>query len=493
MNSCSPPTGYLMENDTRPAGGKEPPGRLFVTLAAAVAMVAALSLVPWSRLTAGFLKDFNLLGDLAGEVSALPGEAGDEAIDPALIAAQQQAQARIKAVSEAVAAGAEVPDSLLRPPVAPRRGDLVVLEDYSPGGDGLARFRNALARRHTRPVRIAVIGDSYIEGDIFTMDLREKLQERYGGRGVGYVAPHNVVSGFRPTVRQTDSGWADHDLRDDNSPLCRWLAGQRFTGAPGATVTWRAADAPPHVTGWNSATILFRSSGTGVVATDSGSGPWQHSITPSDRVQSIIIRGGMTSLRLTNKSVNGLTLIGVWLNDSTGVTVDNMSLRGNSGITHRNVDPALAREMAPLADYDLIVVEYGLNALTARQTDYSYYASAMAATLSRLKESYPRADIIMMGAGDRGHKRGAEVHSTPTLPYMIDAQRQTARRAGVLFWDTREAMGGDDAIVRWRADRLVNTDYIHLNFRGGARLADLFAKALDDALTQPDSPLTPPR
>ena len=53
--------------------------------------------------------------------------------------------------------------------------------------------------------------------------------------------------------------------------------------------------------------------------------------------------------------------------------------------------------------------------------------------------------------------------------------------------------GGDDAIVRWRADRLVNTDYIHLNFRGGARLADLFAKALDDALTQPDSPLTPPR
>ena len=54
-------------------------------------------------------------------------------------------------------------------------------------------------------------------------------------------------------------------------------------------------------------------------------------------------------------------------------------------------------------------------------------------------------------------------------------------------------MGGDDAIVRWRADRLVNTDYIHLNFRGGARLADLFAKALDDALTQPDSPLTPPR
>ena len=32
-----------------------------------------------------------------------------------------------------------------------------------------------------RPVRIAVLGDSYIEGDILTSDLREALQRRFGG------------------------------------------------------------------------------------------------------------------------------------------------------------------------------------------------------------------------------------------------------------------------------------------------------------------------
>lgn len=459
---------------------REAPGRLFAILACAVLLVAALSSVPWSRITGGFLKDFNLLEDISDVKTA--DAAAEETVDPALSAAQEEGEAGMKALQEAVAVGAEIPDSLLKPVQPARRGDLVVLEDYSLGGDGLARFRRALAQRAARPVRIAVTGDSYIEGDIFTKDLREGLQALYGGRGVGYVTPHSLVSGFRSTVRQSDSGWEDFDLRADNSPDCRWLSGQRFTGKPGATATWRAADSPEHVKGWNTATILFKSTGSGVIVTDTGSGPQEHRVSPSKGVQCISLSGEMSRLTLTNRSVSGLTVSGIWLNDRTGVTVDNMSLRGNSGITHRSLDRAFARDMARFVDYDLIIVEYGLNALTAKQKDYSYYGTMMAGVLARLKECYPNADIIVMGAGDRGRKSGAEVHSIPTLPFMVDVQRETARRAGVLFWDTREAMGGTDAIVRWRNDRLVNADYIHLNFRGGEKLAGLFAAALRDAL-----------
>lgn len=466
-----------MKKDTK---DREAPGRLLAILATAVAVVAALSLVPWSRITNSFFKDYNLLEDIS-DVKTDKGDA-DETVDPALLAAQKEAEAEMKAMEDAVAAGAEIPDSLLRPVQPSRRGNLVVLEDYSLSGDGLARFRTALTQRAKRPVRVAVIGDSYIEGDIYSRDIREKLQSLYGGRGVGYVTPHNIVSGFRPSVRQSDSGWEDFDLRKDNSENCRWLSGQRFTGGPGATVTWRAADSPEHVKGWNTAKILFKSNGSGVLVTDMGTGPQEHQVSPSKEVQCISLSGEMTRLSLTNKSVGGLTVLGIWLNDGMGVTVDNMSLRGNSGITHRNVSPELARDMARFVDYDLIIVEYGLNALTSKQKDYSYYAGMMAKVLATLKESYPNADIIMMGAGDRGQKSGAEVHSTPTLPYMVDAQRKTARRAGVMFWDTREAMGGEDAIVRWRNDKLVNADYIHMNFQGGEKMAGLFVSTLRDAL-----------
>ncbi len=466
------------------------PGRPFLVVAVAVAAVAALSLVPWGGVSGGFFKDFNLLEDIS-RVKEMHTEGGED-VDPALVAAQardsEQGEAeRLKiamaATEAAVAAGAEIPDSLLRPAVATRRGNLVILEDYSLSGNGLRRFMKALEKRAVRPVRIAVIGDSYIEGDIFTQDLRRELQKRYGGRGVGYVTPHNIVSGFRQSIRQSDKGWKDHDLRNDASADCRWLSGQRFTGEPGATATWKTPS-PGQVsaTGWNTATILFKASSPGTLCTDTGNGTEEHHIAPSEKVQAICLEGEMNSLALTNKSVKHLTVYGIWLNDNSGIALDCMSLRGNSGITHQGISPALARDMARFVDYDLIIVEYGLNALSAKQKDYSYYSRMMGKVLSRLKESYPGADIIMMGAGDRGQKSGSGVRSTPTLPYMVEAQRLTDRQAGVLFWDTREAMGGEDAIVRWREEGRVNADYIHMNFKGGARMASLLMQAIEDAV-----------
>lgn len=461
-------------------------GKPFLIIAGAVAVLAALSFIPWGALTGNFFKDY----DLTEDISTVKKERAetDEQIDPALaeaekLLAQEAADETARHAAEtAVHEGAEVPDSLMRPVIDPRRGDLVTFEDYTLEGHGLRNLKAALDRRGTRPARIAVIGDSYIEGDLFTQDIRSLLQEKYGGRGVGYVTPHNMVSGFRQSVHQTDKGWTDHDLRKDTQHDSRWLSGQRFSGEPGATVTWKASKTPAHADGWNTATILFRAPAAGVIVTDTGTGPVEHPVQPSDAVQAIELSGDMTRLTLTNKSVSGLSVYGVWVNDATGVTVDCMSLRGNSGITHRAVDKALARDMARFVDYDLIVVEFGINALSSKQKDYSNYGRLMGRTLSALKAAYPNADIILMGVGDRGQKSGGEVHSLPTIQNMVDTQRETARKAGVIFWDTRQAMGGDDAVVRWRDDKLINADYIHLNAKGGAALARLFTNALYEAL-----------
>ena len=85
---------------------------------------------------------------------------------------------------------------------------MVCIVDYAP--DSLARgmqpFYQALSRRAKleRPVRIAYFGDSYIEGDILTADLRAYLQQHFGGCGVGFV---DIASPFtklapRPAVHR---------------------------------------------------------------------------------------------------------------------------------------------------------------------------------------------------------------------------------------------------------------------------------------------------
>lgn len=73
------------------------------------------------------------------------------------------------------------------------------IEDYSVGHIGLKRFFAALrnSRQANRPVRVAFLGDSFIEGDIVVADFRSGMQERFGGRGVGFVGSRPVPSDDR--------------------------------------------------------------------------------------------------------------------------------------------------------------------------------------------------------------------------------------------------------------------------------------------------------
>ena len=97
------------------------------------------------------------------------------------------------------------PDSLLPPPptVKPAfvdtcRGGMTCIEDYSDSTlRGMTPFYRALDELATHPrlVRVAYFGDSFIEADILTADLRAMLQERYGGCGVGFVTSTSMTSG----------------------------------------------------------------------------------------------------------------------------------------------------------------------------------------------------------------------------------------------------------------------------------------------------------
>ena len=114
-------------------------------------------------------------------------------------------------------------DSLVLPPVVKPafvdtcKTGMTCIEDYADSTmRGMSHFYEALSACPTlhRPVRIAYFGDSFIEGDILTADLRAMLQSRFGGCGVGYVPVTSRVAGFRPTVKHTFSGWKTHSVTD---------------------------------------------------------------------------------------------------------------------------------------------------------------------------------------------------------------------------------------------------------------------------------------
>ena len=258
------------------------------------------------------------------------------------------------------------------------------------------------------------------------------------------------------------------------------LPGEYYTSDGTGKSSFKGVTNLAHLDTWNKTMVLAVAPSGGSVTLSDDNATETFALTPGDTLNALVLSGTTGSASLS--ATAGVDILGVYLDGGTGISVDNMSLRGNSGQTHRKLSLERAAQMRPYVDYDLIVVEYGINALSSQQTNYSGYGKIMEQTVARLRQCYPSADIIMMGIGDRAQKSGTEVKSVPTAANMVKAQRDAARNAGVMFWDTRQAMGGEDAAVVWRDKGLINADYIHLNGKGGRELSRLFVNALDHAL-----------
>ena len=462
----------------------------------ALLIVFVLSQLPLSRWTGGAVKDFSLFSDILREKpmadtdsTATAADEATEQIDPELLAAMAEEEKPASVSTPARPADPlKAPDSLLSHPLdtiihpvkAPRQGSLVIIEDYTAAQAGLVQLRHAL--RSGSMARIAVVGDSYIEGDIFTQDLRDRLQTTYGGEGVGYVSMHTDFPGFRRSVRQGGSGWKTFTANKKAERRYLDLAEQYATPTGSATSTYHGTTAYNTTRQWSRSRFLFIAPDDALISVKTGSGEWQErNINGADSVQCIEISGTTDDFALRTSSTS-LIGLGVWLDGNTGVSVDCMSSRGFSGITLTRINPDLCRQMSATIDYRLIILEFGINAMSAKQKNYTVYSNRMVEVINHVRQCYPRADILLMGVGDRGEKRGGVVKSMATASAMIAAQRDAARRAQCLFWDTREAMGGEGAVVEWSSAGLINKDYIHMTHKGGARLATALFEALQHNL-----------
>ena len=457
---------------------KNKTGKVVLIAVIALAVVFGVSFIPLEKWSGGRVKDFSLFRDILPD-SLLSSDGGDsvEQIDPELLKAQQQASAVAAQLDEN---GQPIYNDSIISDVKPTRvGDMTVIEDYTVGEVGLYHMKKAL--QEGRLARMTVLGDSYIEGDIFTQNLRENLHAVYGGCGTGYMSMHSDFPGVRRSVTQGGEGWIEYSAAKKCDHKYVGVSEHYYMPKGNALATYKGVTALKHVDQWNVSQFLFIAPESTTIMVKTTADWVEYPVTGSPDVQSITVEGltGEFDVRTSSRK---LVALGVWLDGIKGVSVDCMSSRGYSGVTLSKVSVELCRQMAKYVDYDLIVLEFGINAMTSKQTDYTIYANKLVEVINHVRRCYPSADILLMGIGDRGEKVAGSVKSMRSAPYMVQAQRDAARRAQCLFWDTRDAMGGDDAIVRWSSEGKANKDYIHLTHKGGADLAGLMFNAMQQML-----------
>lgn len=369
------------------------------------------------------------------------------------------------------------------------KAGLTCIEDYSDStGHGMSVFYKALDEigNGDRLVRVAVFGDSFIEADILTADLREMLQKKFGGCGVGYVPITSMTSGYRPTVRHSFGGWHSHSIADtvyfDRKK--QGVAGHYFIADSGAYVELRGQKSYASLLDTcTQASLFFSNKGEVRLSVSVNKGTAQEILTaPSGgTLQRILVKGRIGSVKWRIARADSTLFYGMTLDGAHGVAVDNFSLRGNSGMSLASIPEKTMKEFNEKRPYDLIILEYGLNVATERGRDYDHYRKMMLKSVNHIKECFPQAGILLLGVGDRDYKtETGDLRTMPGVKNLIRYQQSIAAESGIAFWNMFQAMGGDESMAKLVHSKpsLANYDYTHINFRGGKYLANLLYETL---------------
>ena len=336
--------------------------------------------------------------------------------------------------------------------------------------DYMQPFYASLAASDTTSIRVVHYGDSQLEGDRMTIDIRRALQKRYGGGGVGIIPLHQTIGSqclnqtlyFNDVAQAVNQGpkrylaYGPKDKRRENKvygPMAQVAVMNDSLVAGSENVRLYIATYKKGTEAYfNRIRVLRDGKDSLVTVRDS---TWQY------------------NLRLQGKG----DIYGVSLETDRGVIVDNIPMRGCAGTIFTQMDRRALKHYFQVTRTRLIIMQYGGNVMpyTSNRTQIDNYAKRVRAQLRYMKACAPDAAILFVGPSDMLTSINGNKQSYPLLPAMDAALRETAHNEGAAYWSLFEAMGGSGAMNKWMQQGLAAGDGVHFTRKGASRAGQLLA------------------
>lgn len=369
----------------------------------------------------------------------------------------------------------------------PHKDGVESIVDMSAGGSaGMETFYSALDSASKRPVRIAVLGDSYIESDLMTAMLRELLQERFGGTGCGYVPITSMTAKSRVTLHHSFEGWEEYKAIEYNryQNSFNTITGNYFTASRGAWVNMVGSDYYYSRTATCTNSSFYYMGETGqarVSAYINGGLSQQFVLDDYSPVAKVTVKGDtIKSVKWVVNDVSGMVFLGASMDCDKGVIVDNFGMRSARGLHLNNLTERNLAAFHKVRPYDLIIIMYGLNIAGKGKTDKDFiaYCNEMTANFEKMKRTMPSTSFLLVGCSDRAERRSDGFHTMGSVLALIQAQKRVAINSRISFWNLYEAMGGEGSIVNMVNNGEAARDYTHVTRKGSDRIAHWLYNAL---------------
>jgi hypothetical protein len=170
---------------------------------------------------------------------------------------------------------------------------------------------------------------------------------------------------------------------------------------------------------------------------------------------------------------------GFALDGLRGIAVDNIPLRGCSGLIFSLMDLTLLQQMYNYLNVKLILLQFGGNRVPYDSTTVYQYKKYFKYQLNLLKKICPDVPIIVIGPSDMSVKEKDSYITHNNLIPVRDAIREASLESGCAYWDMFEAMGGVNSMPSWVfADPpLAEKDFTHFTPNGAKIVTKMFYSA----------------
>jgi lysophospholipase L1-like esterase len=367
-------------------------------------------------------------------------------------------------------------------------------------------------------IRVLHYGDSQVEGDRITSFLRKRLQEQYGGCGIGLI-PVVDGSGTRTTLLQrADRAWSrtlafgpDYNKSlpgnygilgtyytytpirhispvkptSGQSPYTREAVSKfDFSASEPVSIELMPSDiAKGKSREVKNIKLLYRNPGAPFQLSVQTAGDTLEKNLDSSRSLRMFryrLKKDFEGVRFSFKSRKSPELYAMALDCNTGIAVDNIPFRGSSGTEFTRMDKNLLQQQLKALNVKFIILQFGVNVVPFLTSNYAFYEQQLYTQLELIKSVAPQVSILVVGVSDMSRKEGEEYVSYPNIEAVRDAQRRAAFKAGCAFWDLYEAMGGKNSMPSWVfADPpLANKDFTHFTPKGARLVSEMLYKAL---------------
>lgn len=358
-----------------------------------------------------------------------------------------------------------------------------------------ASFFDALHRLSADPnsrVRVLHFGDSQLEGDRITMQLRDAYQRNYGGTGFGYVALQPLVApsslafeNEEGLVRKTVFGRRDTAFSDmkyghlGSFTLVEPNDSGQFVGTVafkkrkwGYSRARNFKTAKMHVAGESPSIVQILVADSIYSTRIFPSGEWTLAVdVPNEDKFSMRIR-----------SEQQVRVYGISFESPFGFHADNVAMRGASGMIFTKMNGGHFKASLEREAYDLIILQFGGNAVPYLKDEahVGRFARALARQADYLKRLYPNAAFLFIGPSDMARKNGLAFESYPLLEELTLQLRNELLSRGIAFWDLYDVMGGSGSMVEWvdAQPALAVRDYIHFTPKGASKVGRSLVRAL---------------